>query len=291
MRRVIDVHVHFYPERRLGGLMRWVHRGMPGHPVPVDIAIPRIASDLREAGVERFFSAVFPLAPGEARELNRFNADLSREVPGMIPLGTVHQDDDDPGATAREALVDLALKGIKLHPMMMRMEIGDPRMAPVYALAQEMGLPVLLHTGFEEGHGRITAREEWENLFRSFPRLVFVAAHMFFPDLERGFSLLERHANLYLDCTNVFGMIEWPDGPLPFGISRPRWGKEELLSAIEANAGRILFGSDHPAGVGTMRDTVSQVERSGLSEGTVEKILYGNARAYLEKAGLVRIGD
>ena len=42
MRRVIDVHVHLYPEKRLGGLMRWVHRGIPGHPVPVDITVPQV---------------------------------------------------------------------------------------------------------------------------------------------------------------------------------------------------------------------------------------------------------
>lgn len=286
MRRVIDIHVHLYPEKRLGGLMRWVHRGMPGHPVPGEITVPQAVSDLREAGVEKFLAAVFPLAPGEARELNRFNAALAQTIPEMIPLGTAHQDDADPGAVAREALCSMGLKGIKLHPMMMRMEINDPRMIPVYALAQEMGLPVLLHTGFEEGYGRDTPRGEWERLFRSFPRLTFLLAHMFFPDLPLGFALLDRFDNLYLDCTNVFGMFDWPGGPLPFGISRPRWGREEFLAAMEANSTRVLFGSDHPAGMGTMGRIVGQVETSGLSEEAVERILHRNARTYLNRLGL-----
>jgi len=286
VRRIIDVHVHLYPERRLGGLMRWVHRGIPGHPVPVDITVPQIAADLREAGVEKFLAAAFPLAPGEARDLNRFNAEWARSLPEMIPLGTVHQDDDDPEGVAREALRSLGLKGIKLHPMMMNMQIADPRMIPVYALAQESGLPVLLHTGFEEGYGRDTAAEEWEGLFARFPRLTFLLAHMFFPDLARGFSFLSRFENLYLDCTNVFGMLSWTEGPLPFGISRPRWGKDEVLAAMEKFSGRILFGSDHPAGTGTLPQLVRQVESSGLGAGTVEKILYGNAHGLLNRLKL-----
>jgi predicted TIM-barrel fold metal-dependent hydrolase len=81
-------------------------------------------------------------------------------------------------------------------------------------------------------------------------------------------------------------MFLWQKDPLPFGISRPAWGKEELLSAIEENSGRIFFGSDHPAGMGTMEEIITQVETFGLSPGAVERILYGNAREFLNRLGL-----
>lgn len=266
--------------------MRWVHRGIPGHPVPADITVRQAVADLRAAGVERFFSAVFPLVPGEARELNGFNAARSREIPEMIPLGTVHQDDPDPGGVAEEALGNLGLKGIKLHPMMMGTSPGDPRLAPVFALAEEAGLPLLVHTGFEEGYGRTIGKEEWENLFRSYPRLAFLLAHAFFPDLPYAFSLLARFDNVLLDFTNVPGMFLWTEDPLPFGISRPAWRKEELVAAIECHSDRIVFGSDHPAGMGTMEGIIRQVETFGLSEEAVRRILYGNARKLLGRMGL-----
>jgi uncharacterized protein len=283
---VIDVHVHLYPERRLGGLMRWIHKGIPGHPVPVDITVEAVVADLRAAGVERFLAAVFPLAPGEARELNRFNADLAKDLPEMIPLGTVHPEDPDPGAAARKAIEVLGLKGIKLHPMMMGMDVCDPRLMPVYALLQEAGRPLLAHTGFEEGCDQAGRRGDWERLFRDFPRLTILLAHMFFPDLPYAFSLLSRFGNVVLDATNVFGMMLWPDGPLPFGISRPRWSREELVAAIEAHPDRVVFGSDHPAGMGTLEEVIRQVETFGLAEDTVHRILYGNARALLARLGL-----
>lgn len=286
MRRFIDVHVHLYPERRLRGLMRWVRRAMPGHPVPEDISVPETVSDLRASGMERFFSVVFPLAPGEARELNRFNASLARDIPEIVPLGTAHQNDADPGAVAREALGALGLKGIKLHPMMMGMSPRDSRLASVYALVEEAGLPLLVHTGFEEGYGKAVDREGWERLFLSYPRLTFLLAHAFFPDLPYAFSLLPRFGNVFLDLTNVLGMYLWQKDPLPFGISRPVWGKKELLSAVETHSGRIFFGSDHPAGMGTIEEIITQVETFGLSQGAVERILYGNARELLNRLGL-----
>ncbi len=286
MRRVIDTHVHLYPPRRLGGLMRWVHRGMPGHPVPVDITIEETVAGLRAAGVESFFSAVFPIAPGEARGLNRFNSDLARRVPGMIPLGTAHQGDDDPGAVAEEALGPLGLKGIKLHPMVMKMAPADPRMAGVYAAAQEAGRPLLVHTGFEEGYGRTPEKDQWERLFAAYPRLTFILAHAFFPDLAYAFSLLPRFGNVLLDLTNVIGMLRWGDGPLPFGISRSPWGEREFAAALDANASRVLFGSDHPAGMGTIEEIVRQVETFGLEKESVETILYGNARSLVDRLGL-----
>ena len=286
MRRVIDTHVHLYPPRRFGGLMRWVHRGMPGHPVPVDITVEKTVADLRAAGVEAFFAAVFPLVPGEARELNRFNAALARRVPGMIAMGTAHQDDGDPAAVAAEALGPLGLKGIKLHPVVMKMAPADPRMAKVYALVQEAGRPLLFHTGFEEGYGRAPEKEQWEALFRAYPRLTFILAHAFFPDLPYAFSLLPRYGNVLLDLTNVIGMLLWRDGPLPFGVPRSPWGKEEFAAALEANASRVLFGSDHPAGMGTMEEIVRQVETFGLEKELAEKILYGNARALIDRLGL-----
>lgn len=286
MRRVIDTHVHLYPPRRLGGLMRWVHRGMPGHPVPVDITVEETVADLRAAGVESFFSAVFPIAPGEARGLNRFNADLARRVPGLIPLGTAHQGDDDPGAVAEEALGPLGLKGIKLHPMVMKMAPADPRMAGVYAAAQEAGRPLLVHTGFEEGYGRTPEKDQWERLFAAYPRLTFILAHAFFPDLPYAFSLLPRFGNVLLDLTIVIGMLRWGDGPLPFGVSRSPWGEREFAAALDANASRVLFGSDHPAGSGTIEEVVREVETFGLEEESVERILYGNARSLIDRLGL-----
>jgi predicted TIM-barrel fold metal-dependent hydrolase len=288
MRPIIDVHVHLYPPRRMGGLMRWLRREIPDHPVPDDVTVGQVVADLEGAGVERFCAAVFPIGPGEAGELNRFLAELSRSVPGMVPLGSVHPDDPDPEGLAREAFRDLGLEGIKLHPQVMKISAADPRLGPVFSLAQEAGRFVLVHTELTERHGPAREREmeEWERLFSRYPRLPFVLAHMFFPDLSWAFSLAERFDNLFLDLTNVPELLAWPGESLPFGVPRGTWGREELAAAFESHPGRVVFGSDHPAGMGSLAEVIRGVETLGLSEGTLRGIMYGNARGLFDRLGL-----
>jgi len=84
----------------------------------------------------------------------------------------------------------------------------------------------------------------------------------------------------------VIGMLQWSEGPLPFGVSRSPWGPREFAAALEANAARVLFGSDHPAGMGTMAEIVRQVESIRLEKESLERILYGNARALIDRLGL-----
>lgn len=284
-RRIIDVHVHLYPERRLGGLMRWLHREIPTHPVPVDVDVSRIVRDLRDAGVVRFLCAVFPLAPGEAEGLNRFVASLAHGIPGMVPLCTVHPEDGDPEAVVREAVEGMGLAGVKLHPMMMRMDPLNPRMEPVFRFLDRRRLPLLIHTGMEPGCPRERGRDRWERLFARYPGIPFLLAHAFFPDLPFAFGLLPRFPNLHLDITNVPGLLAWGGDPLPFGVPRSSWGPREFAAAVERAPDRVLFGSDHPAGMGTMAQIVGQVESLGLSPETRDRVLYGNALALLRRAG------
>ena len=45
-----DPHVHLLPAERTAGLMRWLHRGLPGVAIPQDITWERALADLRAAG-------------------------------------------------------------------------------------------------------------------------------------------------------------------------------------------------------------------------------------------------
>ena len=94
----VDPHVHLLPAERTAGLMRWLHRGLPGVAIPIDITWERALADLRAAGAERVVNLLFPLRAGEAEELHRFGAALSAREPDVVPVGGVHKDDPDPEA-------------------------------------------------------------------------------------------------------------------------------------------------------------------------------------------------
>ncbi len=87
-----------------------------------------------------------------------------------------------------------------------------------------------------------------------------VLAHAMFPRLEAAFQLAATCPNIYLDMTNVFGVLAHPamygpsDLQLDYGllIDTLHWGLEEF-------AGRIVFGSDHPAGIGGLEQILADL--------------------------------
>ncbi len=54
--------------------------------------------------------------------------------------------DEGPIEEARRCL-DLGARGIKLHPRAQKFLLNDERLAPVFALAAERGVPILIHAG------------------------------------------------------------------------------------------------------------------------------------------------
>src|SRR5688572_19257067 len=89
----VDPHVHLLPAERTAGLMRWLHRALPGVDIPIDISWEQALADLRAAGARRVVNLLFPLRAGEAEELHRFGAELSTREPDVVPIGGVHRDD------------------------------------------------------------------------------------------------------------------------------------------------------------------------------------------------------
>ena len=73
----VDPHVHLLPAERTAGLMRWLHRGLPGVAIPADMTAEDALADLHAAGGHVMVNLLFPLEGGEAEDLHRFGAELS----------------------------------------------------------------------------------------------------------------------------------------------------------------------------------------------------------------------
>ena len=61
-------------------------------------------------------------------------------------MGTLHPDSENIKADIEE-IVNLGLKGVKLHPDIQKFKIDDYRMLKIYELCESNGLPILMHTG------------------------------------------------------------------------------------------------------------------------------------------------
>src|SRR5260370_827411 len=96
-----------------------------------------VVDELRRAGATGWASLLFPLAPGEAHELHRFNAELAERCPGMVPFGGVLATDTDPLGIVQEAVEGWGMAGLKFHPMVQRFSPAEPVLEPVVRYLEE----------------------------------------------------------------------------------------------------------------------------------------------------------
>jgi len=154
-------------------------------------------------------------------------AELARRQPGRfygIANPNPHLPQDDYRREVRRCVEQAGFKGLKLHPLAHAVNPLGRRGQSVFALANEMGLPVIVHTG---------AGIPWaapsllQGVAERYPGLPLVVAH------AGGMILAGEAGELAARCTNVYLECSWSGGFLV-----RHW--VQLLGA-----GRVLFGSDH----------------------------------------------
>lgn len=262
---MIDVHTHLHPPRLFAAIRRWFAERSPWvleHPTD-----PReVARIIHAHGVERFAFCSYAHKPGIARELNAWLAQTARELgSGAVALGTVHLDDPDPAGDMRDALRD-GCAGLKVHENVQRLQLDDPRFAPVLELVAQYEGFVLVHVGAipwspetNDGPARIT------HVLERHPRLRIVVAHFGVPDHARYLELVQNEPRLFLDTTMVFA----PDSPMHVAIER---------EDVERGAAQIVLGTDFPNTPHPYDGELRGLRALGLRAETLRAITAENAR-------------
>lgn len=177
----------------------------------------------------------------------------------------------DPLESLREAIEDLGLSGVKLHPIIQGFALNDPGLVPVVSAAGDLGVPVLFHTGPANGEfGRIeNARVElMDDLATMCPHTVLVAGHA--DPLGAAPYIARKHPNVYLETS-----ISWSR----YGSIIPGVVKQAVdLAGPE----KVLYGADYHLGrEQRVHETDAVLEASGLSDEALQLIYGGNAMRIL----------
>jgi predicted TIM-barrel fold metal-dependent hydrolase len=235
--RYVDAHTHLHPPRLFAAIRRWFDEhtdwNLQGPSEP-----DAVAAALRAAGVERFVFFSYAHRPGMARELNRWLGDTAAGLPDGIPLGTVHADDDDPGAIVEEAFGSLGLAGLKLHIQVQRFYPDDPRLDPVYERLVAFERVLVIHVGTGPHTNAFTGLGRFAAVLARFPGLRAVICHMGAFEMRLALALLERFPHLHLDTTMAMTPVTTPYT----GIDPAVVLNDDLLRHRD----RIVFGSDFP---------------------------------------------
>jgi len=150
----------------------------------------------------------------------------------VIPFPSVHPDAPDCLEQLR-AIHEAGFKGIKMHPYYQEFTLTDEKMEPLYETVRELGLVLLMHTGFDVAFPqvRLADPEKIARVCRRFPGLRFVASHL-------GAWRLWDEVRLHMCGEPIYMDISFS---LPFA------GREKAREIILSHPpGYILFGSDSP---------------------------------------------
>ncbi len=260
---IIDAHCHIYPEKIAAKAAASVGRFYGEEPACTGTVEELMALN-REAGINRTVVQSVATAPKQVASINAFIADAVEKSEGrLIGFGTMHPESTDMEGDFAH-LLELGLKGVKLHPDIQGFCIDDARCQKIYTLCEKAEIPVLLHTG--DYRYDMSNPNRLIPMLEAFPHLTFIGAHFGgWSVWERACEEMRAFPNLWVDCSSSLSYIP-PETALE--IIR-RYGAE-----------RVLFGTDFP--LHSPVDEMRRFDALPLSDEERRAILGGNVKRLLK---------
>src|SRR3954469_16064028 len=105
-----------------------------------------------------------------------------------------------------ERCLDRGARGIKLHPRAQRFLLNDERLAPVFALAAERRVPILIHAG----RGLPPIADHLARLHDEFPEAALIIAHAGIADMAGLAGRMAGRRGVFFD-TSVWSPVDLLD--------------------------------------------------------------------------------
>ena len=152
--------------------------------------------------------------------------------------------------------LDLGARGIKLHPRAQRFLLNDERLEPVFALAAERRVPILIHGG----RGLPPIADHLHRLVDAHPEAQLIIAHAGIADLAALASRFSGKAGVFFD-TSV-------------------WSPIDLLDFFhQVPPEQVLYASDYPYGrqPSSLLIALRTAIQAGFTDAELRNMLAGNA--------------
>jgi predicted TIM-barrel fold metal-dependent hydrolase len=152
--------------------------------------------------------------------------------------------------------LDLGARGIKLHPRAQRFLLNDERLAPVFALAAERRVPILIHGG----RGLPPISDDLARLVDAYPEAELIIAHAGIADQPALADRFAGKAGVFFD-TSV-------------------WSPIDLLSLFRVvSPEQVLYASDYPYGQqpSSLLIALRTMRLAGLDDEDVRNVLAGHS--------------
>jgi predicted TIM-barrel fold metal-dependent hydrolase len=164
---------------------------------------------------------------------------------------------ESPIEEARRCL-DAGARGIKLHPRAQRFTAADDRLAPVFEIAAERRVPILIHGG----RGLPPIADGLRALVDRYPEATLIIAHAGIADLDALATCMAGRKGVFFDTST--------------------WSPVDLLDFFRrVPAEQVLYASDYPYGQqpSSLLIALKTAIVAGYSEHQLREMLAGNANA------------
>ena len=267
---IIDVHVHAYAKDP-----RWDHK--VGNPIT---GRPLTATN-EQAHMRETFA--------EMKKYNIVKAFVSADYEAVLRWKTVAPDAvaasygfDNPATVSLEFLrkehaAGRLLSISEIGPQYEGLAPNDAKLEPIYALAEELDIPVGIHVGLSKPGVAYDDSPKYraalsnpmllEEVLIRHPKLRLYVMHAGWPMLDHMVALLWAHPQVYVDVA----VINW-------ALPRAEF-HSYLRRLVDAGFGqRIMFGSDQMVWTDAIGKAIEGIESAAfLSEQQKRDIFYNNA--------------
>ncbi len=193
--------------------------------------------------------------PGFRAANERTLAFAERSQGRLIPF--VRLDLNESPAEEAERVLDLGARGIKLHPRAQRFETNDQRLDPIFELAADRRVPILIHGG----RGLPPIAAGLHRLVDRYPGSQLIIAHAGIADMAGLAGHFSGHPGVFFDTST--------------------WSAVDLLDFYrQVPPEQVVYASDYPYGTqpGSLLIALKTARAAGLDDDQIRIMLAGNAQ-------------
>jgi uncharacterized protein len=215
---------------------------------------------LDEAGIEQAVVMTYADAPVLEPDALQYIHDACKRYPDrLIPYARINPHASNAAALLEEAIVDLGMKGLKIHQESVTANAHHKAVVSLVKKAAEFHAPTLFHSGDEP----LSLPQQFTRLAEEAPEATIILAHMGgYHHTDDAIRVCEKYDNLLVDTSAC---------PYPHKI-------KEAVERLGAH--RVLFGSDGP-GCNPKLELL-KIRRLELSEKEEQLVLHDNIVSILE---------
>ena len=263
MQKIVNAHCHIYPEKIASKAVVGI-RDFYDLDMSLNGTVDDLIKDGNQIGVTHYLVHSVATTPKQVSSINEFISESVKAHPDLFTgFGTLHPDSDDIQGDF-DYLIELGLKGVKLHPDFQRFALNDDKSFEMGKVINDGDVPVLIHCG--DFRYNFSNPPQLKPFLNEYPDLTVIGAHF------AGWSIWEEASRQLSDYENLY---------VDLSSSLYALSPETALDLIHAyGSDKVLWGTDYP-----MWDSVSEMEyfkKIELSESEKSEILFKNASKLLK---------